>query len=195
MISPDHCVIRDFLRSGDDNELANNLLNDDPWLFHRKKVDFGEWAKAVLTDNGIAQPASLKLLGSAATGFSLAPEKAGAPFRDVAPGVHASDLDLAIVSEAMYLRVWNDLVSEDSVLGARNRSDTIRVRVYWGRIDQAALPRSQRANIRKIVDSVQRHAICRGHEASIRLYRRHEDLLAYSKWCLRQLRKVVNHES
>ncbi len=76
------------------------------------------------------------MFGSAATGFSLNPAKAGAQFRAGSDPPKPSDLDFALVDSGFFMDTWNDLVKEDRLMGSRTQPHSIHVRVYWGRIEQ-----------------------------------------------------------
>lgn len=74
------------------------------------------------------------IIGSAKTGFSVAPEKYGQPFRA------ESDIDVVIVSENLFDAIWLDLLRFPRYrLRQLRDSDQDRVRrheyeVYWGRV-------------------------------------------------------------
>lgn len=52
---------------------------------------------------------SLQIVGSAKIGYSLSPQKLLQPFHDEKPDVPSSDIDIAIVSENLYHKYWNEL--------------------------------------------------------------------------------------
>lgn len=52
---------------------------------------------------------SLQIVGSAKTGYSLSPTKLFNPFHDEAPGASPSDIDIAIISERLFLKFWDEL--------------------------------------------------------------------------------------
>ena len=191
MIKPNLKVARTYIESAEDLILANSLVHDNPWLFDTNSIDFTKWGSNLLAHNGFGKDSSLHLVGSAATGFSLSPTKAGAQFRNVSDPPKPSDLDFALVDSEFFTNTWNDLVKEDSLLGSSIRPDAIRIRVYWGRIEQHVIPGNHRPRTRSLLDAIRRQQICRGHSASIRVYRRVDDLLGYSLWCIRQLKREL----
>lgn len=60
--------------------LAERLVASNPWLCRQIGVNFAQLATPLLQAHNLPR-ATLYLLGSAATGFSLSAEKAGRSFR------------------------------------------------------------------------------------------------------------------
>lgn len=52
---------------------------------------------------------SLQIVGSAKTGYSLSPYKVLKPFHDETGESPSSDIDIAIVSERLFMKYWDDL--------------------------------------------------------------------------------------
>ena len=52
---------------------------------------------------------SLQIVGSAKTGYSLSPQKVLRPFHDEIPGEPSSDIDIAVISEKLFLGFWDKL--------------------------------------------------------------------------------------
>lgn len=191
LIQPDLPIARGYVASGDEIQLAKRLLADNPWFFEKRSIIFHDWSQALLSTMDFTNSACLFLVGSGATGFSLAPEKAGAHFRGLTTKPKPSDLDFALVDPQFFAVSWNSMIAEDTIYGSLRRHDDIRIRIYWGRIEQDVVPSKHRSRLRKLVDAIRRDSACRGFPTTVRVYRRREDLLGYSRWCLRQLRKAV----
>ena len=191
MIRPDNARVKSFIASANVRDLAKSMLLSNPWYFDRIGVDFGKWSMSIRTKCGFTGPSSLALVGSGATGFSLHPEKAGTPFRDRNDKDGASDLDIALIDPAVFIAAWDSLLKEDAMRTGRRIADEIRIRVYWGRIEQDVLPAKLRPRIRKLASAISRDSNCNGHSVTIRLYRRREDLMGYTTWSLGQLKRDV----
>ena len=59
---------------------------------------------------------SMQIVGSAKTGYSLSPKKVLQPFHNRDSGMDSSDIDIAVISERLYLHFWTLL---------RNTKDSI----------------------------------------------------------------------
>lgn len=72
--------------------------------------------------------------------------------------------------------------------------DPIRARVYWGRIDRHTLPErtAQRVRLRNLVNAVTQSREFRGYPASIRVYRRRDDLLGYLEHSINFLSRSIS---
>lgn len=52
---------------------------------------------------------NVQIVGSAKVGFSLSPSKLFSPFHDECPDKPSSDIDIAIISEQLYKKFWDEL--------------------------------------------------------------------------------------
>lgn len=52
---------------------------------------------------------NVQIVGSAKVGFSLSPSKLFSPFHDERPDMLSSDIDIAIISEPLYKKFWDEL--------------------------------------------------------------------------------------
>ena len=50
-----------------------------------------------------------QIVGSAKTGYSLSPKKIFKPFHDESPNDKSSDIDIALISEKLFLHFWDEL--------------------------------------------------------------------------------------
>src|SRR6266403_2948499 len=91
-----------------------NILSGVPWIFQGDTVLFTAWRTAVAKEVGVA-PEGIYLVGSAATGYSLNPTKAGENFRQSPSGAshQPSDLDIAIVAPNFFEQAWNSIIRFD----------------------------------------------------------------------------------
>lgn len=176
----------------------NQLLLRRPWIFETDDI-YDTWRRSVAATLGIVSE-NVRIVGSAATGFSLSPLKPGRPFRrtsslDRAP----SDIDVAVIDPSLFDLSWNTIVLFDrrrSLGGTDEGRNRIRVNVYWGLVGQRDLPwntEPARVLLQAMV-TAQRSAPIRGHQVRGRIYRRIEDLRAYHISSLRQLRAQLSVE-
>lgn len=163
-----------------------------PWIFAEDEA-YSAWQASVATELALG-PKSIRIVGSAATGFSLSPLKPGRPFR-TAPDAfgRTSDIDIALIDPNLFAEAWNTIVSFDRVRGLGKMGEDlkkIRVDVYWGLVAQYSVPRNTNP-ARKFSTAIMvigRRPPLRGYVVRCRVYRRIEDLRAYHVSSLRQLR-------
>ena len=184
---------RAFLTSDSASALARQIVESEPWLCAELGVDFCEWADSTLRRAGRPTASRLFILGSAALGFSLSPTTVGRPFRKYEDSDRPSDLDLAIVDSSLFIMSWESMVQNEVLQGPRYLRDEDKIRIYWGRIDDHRIPmRSEpRTAARRVVDAARRSKQFRGYPASLRVYRRKDDLLHYYAHNIRFLRRAV----
>ena len=151
--------------------LAERLITSNPWLCDQIDVDFTAWAKPLLRDHGLPG-ATLYLLGSAATGFSLRAEQPGRSFKRVGGTKRPSDLDLGIVDEELFDSCWNKMIQWERGINCY-LGNFDRAHVYWGRIDRHKLPERTylRITLLGLQNAVTSSREFRGYPASIRVYR------------------------
>jgi len=185
-----------LLNSRTDNEFVEHeILNRRPWIFETDE-GYGSWRASVSSEFG-AEPDRVRIVGSAATGFSLSPLKPGRPFRQL-PGVRGqtSDIDIALVDANLFLTAWDVILLCDrrrrlgSSVEARAK---IRLDVYWGLVGHLSLPHNTEParRVLTVMTAAGRLPPLRGYPIRCRVYRRIEDLLAYHVNSLRQLRKEL----
>lgn len=171
--------------------LAKNLLEDNPWLCKQLGVEWAAWSRSLLEELGLKR-ATLHLMGSAAIGFSLSPDKPGRRFRTVGTTDGPSDLDIALVDDSFFHACWNEMLRRDRrerfASGAHEREC-----VYWGRIDDHRVPNRSpsRMQVRTLLDSCRRSPEFRGYPVSLRIYRRRDDLLGYLVSSLSALERTL----
>lgn len=179
-------VVRRYLGSAAIEALVDTLLASEPWFCRASKTDFLADGERLLAECGLEE-GQLFLVGSAAMGFSLAPAKAGRPFRSV-DSPAPSDLDVALVHSGVFQDAWGALTEADR-MGLVRSDDRVRRGVYWGRIDEGRLPRrtAVRRSVIALSAAIRRSHPYRGHKTSVRVYRRLVDLRYYTIDCFRKL--------
>lgn len=195
MIEPDSDRVREFFGKRSENEIVRQILSENPWYFENLAIDFTEWAREVVTAFGFNATCKLALVGSGTVGFSLSPTKPGAPFRGLDANAEGSnkpsDLDFALISPELFDKIWSAMVREDALLGAHSRPDNVRIRIYWGRIQDDAVPHSAKAQVKSFTNLLRRQKACRSRLITLRIYRRSDDLQNYLTWSLNKLMRVV----
>lgn len=175
------------------------LLGRRPWIFGDDEP-FDAWRALVSQVLGI-MPDNIRIVGSAATGYSLSPLKPGRPFRESSTlGDAPSDIDIALIDPGLFMAAWNEIVRRDrthSLRGTDDTRDKIRLDIYHGLIGQQVLPRNTEPArmLLTAISTAGRSPPLRAYRIRSRLYRRMEDLRAYHVNSLRQLRVRLAGES
>src|SRR5262249_55934440 len=94
-----------------DEFVDTEIINRRPWIF-TSDDEHASWSGAVAAALQLDKD-RIHIVGSAATGYSLSPYKAGRPFKKVGSGVLASDIDLAITSAELFEDAWNTIIAFD----------------------------------------------------------------------------------
>ena len=173
---------------GEASFVEEQLLKGRPWIFASDDL-YKEWLTRVSTELSLLKE-SIRIVGSAATGFSLSPLKPARPFREKANGpLKASDVDLALIDPSCFIRAWEQIVDLDR-RRSRSVNDVVRCGVYWGFLSDFNVPPNTDP-ARKILKAkavAGRTPPLRGRTINVRVYRRLDDLRGYHVSSLRSLR-------
>jgi len=184
-----------------------------PWIFKGDNNRYTSWRDEIANIVKI-NASDVFIVGSAATGYSLSPLKAGRPFRfPTELNRLPSDIDLALVCPHLFTIAWNEMIKLDRkrVLSKHvghhwedtwTKLEHARVNIYWGFFpSQLAAPGTTTARrLRMVFSATSRNKPFLGHRVSARLYRRYEDMMAYHLYSIRALKERLerseeNHET
>lgn len=187
--------VTELLEAHDDEGIVDLILTSDPWLFNGTVHDFGSWRDELARGKSIVAT-DIFVVGSASVGFSLAPEKAGRPFRELRGGSTPSDIDVAVIDADLFIQSWEQLVEAERRLALHVRYEQrprMRTGIYWGHLFDSYVPINTRPSrtLRSVASAVSRSAASRGYPSSIRLYRRLEDLRQYQLRNIKNLRRQL----
>lgn len=181
----------ELLNSRNDRDIVDGqVLGGRPWIF-KTDESFEKWQEEVSGDLALSRE-SIRLVGSAATGFSLSPEKPGRPFRERPDTAGTlSDIDVALVDQALFLAAWEAIVQLDRGLRLGPKAYQVRQNVYWGLVADFSVPRNTQPSRRLLgaMSALSRRPPLRGYKVRCRIYRRLDDLRAYHMESLRKLRQ------
>ncbi len=188
--------LKRYLRSRSTEEIVDRLVSDVPWFFRRDPDAYEDWRQALAQDMPYS-PSDVHIVGSAATGFSLNPEKPGRLFKEASHPRGPSDFDVAVVCSSLFVQAWELIVAYDR-LGKLGFSIDIRALtrrgVYWGHINPRTIPLGTTPSrlFRAISAIGSRHPRTKGHPVRIRIYRQRGDLRGYQVNSLNGLRANLN---
>lgn len=195
--------LRESLRaSGAITQIVDDaILKGVPWIFDGNAAAFRIWRERVARA-ALLSPSALFIVGSAAFGYSLHPDKLGREFRRPGNIDGPSDIDIAIVDAGVFTAIWDSVVTLDrgrglgpvirAFGGSRSVGEWIlqtRKNVYWGHIS-ASLSSSGTelsARIRAMLAEASRLPPLEGHPSRARLYRTRDDFRHYHLNSLRGL--------
>jgi len=185
-----------LLRGVTDHQVVARLFGTTPWIFQNNTAQYDAWRAAVAATHAAFSPDGVRVVGSSAFGFSLSPTKAGRDFRRTGESYQRSDIDVVLVSESMFIEIWNELLDRErartltSTLDSRGK---MREDIYNGHVINALIPDGTNASrvVRGAIATTTSVAPFRGHIAKARIYRRLEDAFAYHLWSVGMLRKEL----
>jgi hypothetical protein len=188
--------VLELLRSADDREITNRMLQRTPWIFGNDDIAYAHWKQKLIKTAGALSTAQIFLVGSASVGYSLSPLKPGREFRRGASPAERSDIDVAIVSDRVFSDAWDEIIYRDRnrQLGfTPDRREKIRSDIYSGHVTGATVDPGTGPSrlIRGALAATTVQQPFRGHPARARVYRREVDLIEYHVYSLRSLREKL----
>ncbi|MBR4401573.1 MAG: hypothetical protein IKT09_07845 [Synergistes sp.] len=140
---------------------------------------------------------SLQIVGSAKTGYSLSPSKLFSPFHDEVQGASSSsDIDIAIISERLFLKFWDKLRKIKNIWHNQHYYKHLTESIFRGYINDKdllkidALREEWEEMIRPVNFSLQ-DKLGFVHPISYRLYRSWDDLEEYQIISITKARKAL----
>src|SRR5262249_53119853 len=113
--------------------IERQLLSRRPWIFDADD-SYYTWRSSVAATLKIG-PDKIRIVGSAATCFSLSPLKPGRTFRRTSTlDLPASDIDIAFIDPNLFAAAWDTIVLLDRTYRLSSAYETrskIRVDIYW----------------------------------------------------------------
>ena len=194
---PTFSEFRDLLRAGDLTRLVTDYIlgASVPAAFETEPGDYEVLLQHLGDALGLNRE-NLALVGSGRIGFSLSPEKFGAPFSE------QSDLDVAVVAPELFDTAWLELVKTRpwTVRPPRVRAafDEHRTKwIFYGRMKPLQLGAllSLRRRWFNAFQSTGEHPELAAHEVHGMLFRSWEHVTAYHEYGLGLLRAQLRSPS
>ena len=188
MPSPRQRILSAIVSEPPSQFVSDHLIERIPYLFWRREKGYADWRRCFGKDLGV-DPGELTLVGSAATGVSLNPNKNFKLFRA------DSDIDVAVISVHHFDVAWRWLRTLGSAryrlpIKVQNAvKDHVNRYVYWGAITtDRLLPHVPFGG--QWLPALNRHSADSpfdGREIKVRLYR---DWAALRDYHVRNARKL-----
>lgn len=147
-------------------------------------IDRMDLFKELVSSNFRINFHNLQIVGSAKTGYSLSPQKVLRPFHSQDQNIKSSDIDIAIISERLFLEFWRLLRKTKEIRHNQYYYNRITASIFRGYINDKDLLRikdvSQRWDeiVRPLNFSLQ-DKLGFEHPITYRLYRNWDDLEEY----------------
>lgn len=186
------CELTDLIRGCSDEQFnRDHLFQNTPWYFERDDAPctYDRFRSNIGSVFGI-KPSEVALVGSGYFGRSLSPSK---PFKEYRP---RSDLDVVIVSEYYFEKIWIDLLQAyyaGYTQSLENYSNTIFKR-FVSFDNKITISSKWLLDIVKLNNDVNFVATSRlrlKNKMKFRVYRNWDDVIAYQNWSLSILRKKI----
>ena len=163
-------------------------------------VDKMDFFKEVVSSYLHINVHNLQIVGSAKTGYSLSPQKVLRPFHDQSPNTKESDIDIAIVSEKLYLHFWSELRQVKGIHHYQYYYNHLTASIFRGFINDTDLlkisgPREEWASMIEPINVSLQDKLGFEHPITYRLYRSWDDLEEYQIIGISKARAALEEKS
>ena len=127
---------------------------------------------------------NVQIVGSAKVGYSLSPSKLFSPFHDECPDKPSSDIDIAIISEQLYKRFWDELRGAKKIRYKQAYYNHLTESIFRGYINEKDLMKvdglcDEWESLIRPINVVLQDTLGFVHPITYRVYRSWEDLEEY----------------
>ena len=127
---------------------------------------------------------NVQIVGSAKVGYSLSPSKLFSPFHDEYPDMPSSDIDIAIISEQLYRKFWDELRQVKKIRYNQAYYNHLTESIFRGYINEKDLLKvdgmcNEWESLIRPINVVLQDNLGFVHPITYRVYRSWEDLEEY----------------
>ena len=127
---------------------------------------------------------NIQIVGSAKVGYSLSPAKLFTPFHDERPDKPSSDIDIAIISDRLYQKFWDELRHIKKIRYMQTYYNHLTESIFRGYINEKDLQKVQGlceewAELVRPINVALQDELGFIHPITYRVYRSWEDLEEY----------------
>ena len=127
---------------------------------------------------------NVQIVGSAKVGYSLSPSKLFSPFHDECPDKPSSDIDIAIISEQLYKKFWDELRQAKKIRYKQAYYNHLTESIFRGYINEKDLMKvdgmcDEWESLIRPINVVLQDTLGFVHPITYRVYRSWEDLEEY----------------
>lgn len=162
-------------------------------------IDKMDYFKEIVSTNFGINFHNVQIVGSAKLGFSLSPHKLLIPFHDEVPGKPSSDVDIAIVSDRLFLRFWDDLRHINGLWHNRVYYNHLTESVFRGYINGSDLQKiagvkTEWDQLIRPINVLLQDKLGIIHPITYRLYRGWDDIEDYQLISISKAKKALEDE-
>lgn len=147
-------------------------------------VDKMDYFKEIVSTKLNVNFHNVQIVGSAKVGYSLSPSKLFSPFHDECPDKPSSDIDIAIISEQLYKKFWDELRQAKKIRYKQAYYNHLTESIFRGYINEKDLLKidgmcDEWESLIRPINVVLQDTLGFVHPITYRVYRSWEDLEEY----------------
>ena len=188
----DQEVLREDLLSLEPKDFyMKHIVKSHNWYFsdylrfsHDEIVDKMDYFKEIVSTMLSVNFHNVQIVGSAKVGYSLSPSKLFSPFHDECPDKPSSDIDVAIISERLYKKFWDELRQAKKIRYKQTYYNHLTKSIFRGYINEKDLMKvdgmcDEWEGLIRPINVVLQDTLGFVHPITYRVYRSWEDLEEY----------------
>ncbi|MBQ9818162.1 MAG: hypothetical protein IJM59_11965 [Proteobacteria bacterium] len=188
----DQEVLREDLLSLEPKDFyMKHIVKSHNWYFsdylrfsHDEIVDKMDYFKEIVSTMLSVNFHNVQIVGSAKVGYSLSPSKLFSPFHDECPDKPSSDIDIAIISERLYKKFWDELRQAKKIRYKQTYYNHLTKSIFRGYINEKDLMKvdgmcDEWEGLIRPINVVLQDTLGFVHPITYRVYRSWEDLEEY----------------
>lgn len=142
---------------------------------------------------------NVQIVGSAKVGYSLSPSKLFSPFHDECPDKPSSDIDIAIISEQLYKKFWDELRQAKKIRYKQAYYNRLTESIFRGYINEKDLIKvdgicDEWGSLIRPINVVLQDNLGFVHPITYRVYRSWEDLEEYQLIGISKAKKYLEEQ-
>lgn len=142
---------------------------------------------------------NVQIVGSAKVGYSLSPSKLFSPFHDECPDKPSSDIDIAIISEQLYKKFWDELRQAKKIRYKQAYYNHLTESIFRGYINEKDLIKvdgicDEWGSLIRPINVVLQDNLGFVHPITYRVYRSWDDLEEYQLIGISKAKKYLEEQ-
>lgn len=200
----DQEVLREDLLSLEPKDFyMKHIVKSHNWYFsdylrfsQDEIVDKMDYFKEIVSTMLSVNFHNVQIVGSAKVGYSLSPSKLFSPFHDECPDKPSSDIDIAIISEQLYKKFWDELRQAKKIRYKQAYYNHLTESIFRGYINEKDLMKvdgmcDEWESLIRPINVVLQDTLGFVHPITYRVYRSWEDLEEYQLIGISKARKYL----
>lgn len=179
---------------------SHNWYFSDYLCFSKDEVvDKMDYFKEIVSTNLSVNFHNVQIVGSAKVGYSLSPRKLFSPFHDECSDNLSSDIDIAIISERLYKRFWDEFRQAKRIRYKQAYYNHLTESIFRGYINEKDLLQvdgmcEEWENLIRPINVILQDNLGFVHPITYRVYRSWEDLEEYQLIGITKAKKFLEEQ-